>query len=116
HQRSVTAVGANLLNCLFAEHRTAITAGAATNSPKNTDPPVSPDAGHNIEIAGVDARNFLATLAHNGKERFNTVNAIPEKVGVRLLQRTRAVNIGSQYTTSCSPAQRLPSFGVPQRR
>src|SRR6266542_2850904 len=67
-------------------------------------------------VAGRAALDAFATRAHDGEERFDAVDAIPEKVRMRLFQVTRAGRFRAQNFADGTVAHGLCGFAVTQRR
>ena len=58
---------------------------------------VLPDAGRPGRVPSVcDARDRLAAGAHDGEQRLDAVDAVPEQVGVVRLQRAGAVGVAAE--------------------
>src|SRR5271157_2840319 len=58
-----------------------------------------PDARYQVRSLRMDSRDRLAAGTHDGVERLDPVDPVPEKVGMMLLEMARAVGIAADHVT-----------------
>ena len=69
---------------------------ALADAAKRPDAAVFPDADDQLGALGLRARDRLAAGAHDREQRLDAVDAVPEQVGVMLLERAGAIGVAAE--------------------
>src|SRR5439155_24353749 len=112
-KRVIAIVGAHRAFAFLTLGRTTITFRIF---PIDARAPTFPDAFDlDQAVAGGAALDAFATGAHHREERFDAVNAVPEKVGMRFFQVARTGRFRAQNFADRPVADRLGVLAVSKR-
>ena len=112
-ERVVALVSADRAFTFFALRRSVV---ALRVFAINTHAAAAPGAGDlDQALGGRAAFDALAAFAHDSEKRFDAVNAVPEKVRMRLLEVTGAGGFRAQDLADGTIADGLRGFAVAER-
>lgn len=120
NQRLVPAKTANCRDSLRAKGRasvsTRVTVVVFPSPAKGSDAAVLPETNSDIRIGGMNSAYGFATWSHNCEKRLDTVNPVPEEIGMCWLDGTGAESIARCDIANRPCRDRFGSVGIAQRR
>src|SRR5207249_2577434 len=91
------AVAAARRDALRAKHNRAIIRLPLADAPKRADAAALPRPSHQLGALGLHARHVFATGTHDREQRLDAVDAVPEQIGMVLLQRARTISVAAEH-------------------
>src|SRR5262249_29251920 len=116
YERRVPVVTAAGHDRLAAVDRGAVAVRAIAEAAIRADAAILPAADDKFGAIGLHARDGLATRPHDGKQRLDAMNAVPEQIGMMRLERAWPAGLATQYLADALiVAHRENARAKPQR-
>src|SRR5690625_6113707 len=97
HKKIVPFKCSQVRNSITAERFSPKILTSCTQSSERTEPVLIPLTHHYIGGFSFSSGHSFATCTHRCEEHLHTVDTVPEKIGMGLLNRGRAIRICTQH-------------------